>query len=115
MPAALPVRRHGPCRSPADGAHHRGRWYLLAHEERSDQVKTFVVSRMSGVSPDEPGTAQVDPVVRHRGLHPLSWQVDSPIEVVLETPVEFRDDVVNWLATPLGRISSSATAPSSYI
>lgn len=79
-----------------------GRWYLLAHEERSDQVKTFVVSRMSGVSPDEPGTAQVDPVVRHRGLHPLSWQVDSPIEVVLETPVEFRDDVVNWLATPLG-------------
>ncbi len=77
-----------------------GKWYLRGHEDGSDIVKAFVVSRMSEVTADVPGTAVRTTAARHTGLHPMSWEVDPPVEVTLRSPVEYAPDVRRWLGTP---------------
>lgn len=83
-----------------------GSWYLRAVEDDqqgeqvAEQVKVFVVSRMDDVTADPPGTARRLPRVEHTGLHPMTWQVDPPVEVTLRTSPDFRPDVERWLGRP---------------
>ena len=58
-------------------------WYLRGREEGGDILKEFVVSRMSDVSLDTPGTAEVLDEVARPTMDPLSWREDPPTEVVL--------------------------------
>jgi predicted DNA-binding transcriptional regulator YafY len=77
-----------------------GKWYLRGREDGSEESKTYVVSRMSSVSSDPPGTADRVPPSRHPGLHPMSWHIDPPIEVTLRAPADFVPDVRRWLGAP---------------
>lgn len=58
-------------------------WYLRGHEDGSDLVKEFVVSRMSQVALDRPGTAAAVPRAPRATLDPLGWAVDRPVDVVI--------------------------------
>jgi predicted DNA-binding transcriptional regulator YafY len=78
-----------------------GTWYLRGREDGSDVVKTFVVSRMSDVVAEPPGTAERPEPVRHPGLHPMTWEIDPPVEVVLRTTPEYEPDVRRWLGPPV--------------
>jgi predicted DNA-binding transcriptional regulator YafY len=77
-----------------------GKWYLRGHEDGADLVKSFVVSRMSAISADAPGTASRAPSSRHSGLHPMTWEVDPPVEVTLRSSADYAPDVRRWLGTP---------------
>lgn len=72
-------------------------WYLSGREEGQLVVKEFVVSRMSDVSLDEPGTAEAVEQSERPSLDPLSWHVDSPTDVVVEVAPEHRILVENLL------------------
>jgi predicted DNA-binding transcriptional regulator YafY len=77
-------------------------WYLRGREEGGDPpglVKEFVVSRMSDVSLDRPGTAEVLDEVARPAMDPLSWRADPPTEVVLRVPAEHRVLVENLLGS----------------
>ncbi|HWI44076.1 MAG TPA: WYL domain-containing protein [Nocardioides sp.] len=82
-----------------------GTWYLRGVEEADlaagGPVKAFVVSRMSAVELDARGSAQALPAVRHPGLHPMSWEIDPPVEVVLRTTPDYEGDVMRWLGDPV--------------
>lgn len=80
------------------------KWYLRGHEEGSDLVKSFVVGRMSEVYADAPGSATplaAGAGAGHRtGLHPMTWEIDPPVDVTLRTLAAYTADVVRWLGTP---------------
>ncbi|WP_370291613.1 WYL domain-containing protein [Nocardioides sp.] len=91
-----------------------GTWYLRGLEDGAvtPLVKAFVVSRMSDPVGDRPGSAQRVQVARHPGLHPMTWQVDEPIDVELETEAAFVPDVERWLGPWASREAAPAsTAP----
>ena len=76
-------------------------WYLTGREDGPGGiVKEFVVSRMSEITLDPPGTAEPvsDPV--RRSLDPLTWEVDPPTDVVIALPAEHRVLAENLLGTP---------------
>jgi predicted DNA-binding transcriptional regulator YafY len=75
-------------------------WYLRGVEEADDLLKTFVVSRMSAVTADAPGSAERVDAEPGLSLHPMRWQVDPPVEVTLRTVTKFRPDVERWLGEP---------------
>ena len=77
-------------------------WYLTGREQGSDIDKEFVVSRMSSLELDSPGSAPAAPgePVR-RSLDPLSWEVDPATEVILEVPTEHRVLAENLLGAPV--------------
>ncbi len=77
-----------------------GTWYLVGVEQGGDEPKYFVVSRMSGVSVDTPGTARRVAARPRTTLDPMSWQVDPPTDVHLEVDQDFVDDVVHLLGEP---------------
>lgn len=77
-----------------------GTWYLRGREDGAGTSKTFVVSRMSDVTADEAGTAERTEPVRHPGLHPMSWEIDPPVDVDLRTTPDFVPDVNRWLGEP---------------
>jgi predicted DNA-binding transcriptional regulator YafY len=72
-------------------------WYLSGRETASSLVKEFVVSRMSDVELDPPGSAPAYDEPSRRSLDPLSWEVDPPLEVVLGLAAEHRVLVENLL------------------
>ncbi|WP_343995709.1 WYL domain-containing protein [Nocardioides dubius] len=76
------------------------RWYLRGVEDGAETVKSFVVSRMSEVDVEAPGTARAVVVEHHEALHPMRWQVDEPVLVRLRTRAEFVPDVHRWLGEP---------------
>lgn len=83
-----------------------GVWYLRGVPDAdlaSGTVKTFVVSRMLDVASGAPGSAEPVEPARHHALHPMSWEVDPPIDVVLATSPAFEPDVVRWLGEPVAR------------
>ena len=89
-----------------------GTWYLRGLEDLPDRptegpdegaVKTFVVARMSDVRADPPGTARRVRAVTHTGLHPMSWEIDPPVEVTLQTTADYVPDVRRWLGEPQGQ------------
>jgi predicted DNA-binding transcriptional regulator YafY len=75
-------------------------WYLRGREDGDHTVKTYAVGRMSDVHADPPGTAERPEVARHTGLHPMSWEIDPPVEVTLRTAPEYVADVRRWLGDP---------------
>jgi len=80
-----------------------GTWYLRGQEDPADDaapVKAFVVARMSDVTADPPRTARPVPAARHPELHPMSWQIDPPVEVTLRTTTDHQPDVRRWLGDP---------------
>lgn len=81
-----------------------GTWYLRGVEEPAladgGPVKTFVVDRMGSPSADAAGTARPVGAVRHTGLHPMTWEVDPPVDVLLRTPLAYEPDVRRWLGEP---------------
>jgi len=72
-------------------------WYLSGRETGSSLVKEFVVSRMSDVELDPPGSAPAYDEPSRRSLDPLSWEVDPPVDVVLGLAAEHRVLVENLL------------------
>lgn len=78
-----------------------GTWYLRGVEDGDEQLKTFVVSRMVDAHADEVGSARRLPAARHHGLHPMSWEVDPPVEVTLAAPAHYIPDVRRWLGEPV--------------
>ncbi|WP_147381366.1 helix-turn-helix transcriptional regulator [Nocardioides immobilis] len=85
-----------------------GTWYLRGQEDGASgggtdseaPVKAFVVARMSDVTADPPRTARPVRAARHPGLHPMSWEIDPPVEVTLRTTTDHQPDVRRWLGEP---------------
>jgi hypothetical protein len=75
----------------------RGGWYLTGQEGIGEQPKTFAVSRMSEVSLDAPGTAPAPAEPSRPQLDPITWPVDDPVDVLLDTTAEHRPHVENLL------------------
>lgn len=73
---------------------HSGTWYLVAREVDTGEQKTFRVNRMSDVVVDAPRTALTSSAPIPPRLDPLSWDLDDPVDVVVETTLEHRDTVV---------------------
>jgi predicted DNA-binding transcriptional regulator YafY len=74
---------------------HSGRWYLAAHDQDRDDLRTFRVDRISRVSIGErtaidppDGFDPVDHVSRSLARVPWPWEV----EVLLDLPVEYAAD-----------------------
>lgn len=91
-----------------------GTWYLRGQEDAEGEeapVKAFVVARMSDVSADEPRTARPVRAVRHPELHPMSWQIDPPVEVTLRTTTDHQPDVRRWLGEPAAEEVAPSTGP----
>lgn len=81
-----------------------GVWYLRGVEDADladARLKTYVVSRMLDVDTDDPRTARPLPPTRHVALHPMSWEIDPPVEVTLRAAADFEPDVRRWLGEPL--------------
>jgi predicted DNA-binding transcriptional regulator YafY len=96
---------------PASVRTQNGVWYLRGVEDgdlADAVVKTFVVSRMLDVTLDDARSAQPPPQVRHPELHPLSWQIDPPVEVTLRTPAGFEPDVRRLLGEPVAVTADGA-------
>jgi len=84
-------------------------WYLRGCEDGDDTIKAFVVSRMQHVRADAPDTATRPPVAPHHSIHPMTWEIDPPVEVTLRAPDEHVPDVRRWLGTPLEERPSDGT------
>jgi predicted DNA-binding transcriptional regulator YafY len=91
-----------------------GNWYLSAVEGDADEAKTFLVGRMSEVVAVDPGTARRLAVERHLDLHPMRWETDPPVEVMLRTEAAFRPDVVRWLLEPRGEVARDGEVEMRY-
>jgi predicted DNA-binding transcriptional regulator YafY len=89
-------------------------WYLAGREDGQDVVKEFVVSRMSEVSLDPPGTAAVVDEPARPSLDPLSWRLDPPTDVVIEVPREHRLLVENLLGEPTGVTEQAGAVRMTY-
>lgn len=74
-----------------------GGWYLTANEDGAIDAKTFVVSRMSELALEPPGTAHVPDVVARPDLDPVSWEKDPPIDVLVSTSGQHRPHVESML------------------
>lgn len=92
----------------------QGTWYLRAVEDGADVVKRFVVSRMSDVDADAPGSATAVDDTEPESLHPLAWEVDEPSEVVLRSPRAYADDVRRWLGAPLAVVEAGEESLLTY-
>jgi len=93
-------------------------WYLRGREEGGDPpglVKEFVVSRMSEVSLDDPGTADVLDEVSRPAMDPLSWREDPATDVVLRVAAEHRLLVENLLGTPAAVREDAAELLMTYV
>lgn len=79
-----------------------GTWYLRGQEDDDPDgpIKAFVVGRTGEVDVDEPGSARRVPAPRHTGLHPMTWEIDDPVDVTLRTSPDFEPDVRRWLGPP---------------
>jgi predicted DNA-binding transcriptional regulator YafY len=91
-------------------------WYLTGREQGGDIDKEFVVSRMSDLELDAPGSAPAAPgePVR-RSLDPLSWEVDPPTEVILAVPREHRVLAENLLGAPARAQEQDDTIRLTYV
>ena len=101
-------------------------WYLSGREAGSgagsgesrggtNPVKEFVVSRMSAVALDAPGTADAVTAEPRPSLDPLGWRVDPPTEVVVEVPAEHRRLVENLLGTPVDESRAAGGLRLTYV
>lgn len=91
-----------------------GKWYLRGHEDGADVVKSFVVSRMTDVEADPTVPARRLETAEHSGLHPMSWQIDPPVDVVLRTTDVFAPDVRRWLGSPTREVADGDAVDLTY-
>lgn len=91
-----------------------GKWYLRGHEDGGEIVKAFVVSRMSDVAPDPTVRAVRLETEKHTGLHPMSWEIDPPVDVQLQAPADFAFDVRRWLGTPAEETTADSVTTFTY-
>lgn len=91
-----------------------GTWYLHGQEDGQQSAKNFVVSRMDDVRADRPGTAVRPVVARHPRLHPMSWEVDPPVDVILTADEEYAADVRRWLGEPSSETTTDGTSELVY-
>lgn len=96
-----------------------GTWYLRGQEDgpSGDEapVKAFVVARMSDVTADPPRSARPVRAARHRELHPMTWEIDPPIEVTLRTTTEHQPDVRRWLGDPASEETAGDEVTMRYV
>ena len=95
-----------------------GTWYLRGQEEVTEgdgPVKSYVVTRMSDVTADAPRTAHPVRAARHPGLHPMSWEIDPPVEVVLRTTTQHAPDVRWSLGAPAAEDVEGDTVTLTYV
>jgi predicted DNA-binding transcriptional regulator YafY len=90
-------------------------WYLTGVEDGDETVKHFAVARMRDVTLDAPGSARLTPEVRRLSLHPLTWQVDDPVEVTLRTTPDYVPDVQRWLDLPAYARAEGRSADLTYV
>lgn len=90
-------------------------WYLAGREDGQDIVKEFVVSRMSDVSLDAPGTAEIVEEAPRPGLDPLRWLQDPPTDVVVEVPTEHRLLAENLLGPAAEIIDADGALRMAYV
>lgn len=91
-------------------------WYLTGREDGdAGAVKEFVVSRMSEVSLDDPGTATVVTETERPSLDPLRWRQDAPVEVLVEVPAEHRLLAENLLGAPESVSEVATTLRLTYV
>lgn len=76
-------------------------WVLEGWEEESGQAKVLSLQKMVGVRIDRPGTASPPERAVRPTLDPLRYQLDDPVEAVLQVPVRFRSEVDAMLRHPL--------------
>lgn len=82
------------------GLHVRpGGWYLVGSEQPGGPGKTFLVSRMSEVRLDAPGTAVAPTEATRPQLDPISWAVDPALDVEVDTNVDNQPHVEAMLGT----------------
>lgn len=80
-------------------------WYLSGCEDGDDVLKAFVVSRMEGVHVDPPGSATRPTAAPRNSIHPMTWEIDPPVDVTLRARDEHVADVERWLGRPASRTS----------
>lgn len=68
-------------------------WYLVGWEEASDLEKYFVITRMTNLVLDRPGSAKPAAETANRSLDPATWDVDPPADVQIETTPDFAEQV----------------------
>lgn len=78
-------------------------WRWVAHElvvegweQETGMVKSFTVARILDLELGPPGSSQTPDDVPRPGLDPITWQVDPPLEAVIECP-GFAEDVIALL------------------
>lgn len=89
-------------------------WYLSGIEDGGDTIKHFAVNRMSDTVLDKPGSADPVPRVRAIPLHPLEWEVDPEIRVVIRAVADYVPDVERWLNQPDESVPGEATVDLTY-
>ncbi|AYY11574.1 WYL domain-containing protein [Actinobacteria bacterium YIM 96077] len=78
-------------------------WYLVGSEDGDTTTKRFVTGRMSRVTVDEPDTATVSDDSPYDELNPLTWKIDEPTDVIVETSVEHEPHVKMMLGAPTSK------------
>jgi predicted DNA-binding transcriptional regulator YafY len=82
---------------------HAGRWYLAAHDDRSDEIRTFRVDRVrsaelrSEQATPPPGFDAVEHVERSIAATPWGWQIEIVFDTTLE---EARRRIPRWIGEP---------------
>ncbi|WP_157987489.1 WYL domain-containing protein [Jiangella endophytica] len=72
-------------------------WHLVGHEDGSEKHKRFVTDRMSDVRVDLPRTADPRYEPYRDELDPLTWAIDEPMDVTVETTPAHRNQVETLL------------------
>ena len=81
-------------------------WMLRGREAESGMVKEFVVGRMADdVVIGQPGSSEPPGVVPRLSFDPMTWEVDPPLEVLLETAPDLQREVCRVMSggTVVGR------------
>lgn len=86
-----------------------GRWYLLCHSHRADDVRTYRVDRVEAVRETGAGftpPADLDSVAMLEEHLSVGWE--HPVRVVFDAPVE---EVAPWVGASMGRLSEHPDDP----
>lgn len=76
-------------------------WVLEGWEEEAGQAKVFSLQKMVDVRIDRPGTASPPERSARPTMDPLRFELDDPVDAVLQVPQRFRTQVDAMLHHPL--------------
>ncbi len=86
-----------------------GGWAVSGVDRAAGQYRTYYLARMSDVATGPPGSARDVGGAPRRGADPLSWQVDPPLDAVLQVAPEYERDVAHLLGPPRHRDGGEST------